>query len=225
MENIIKMNGFEIHLLNGFGIDNEKKYIILNHTRNLFRGEIHPFKNNLQFIYSNYNGNYNGRDKRIMFGGIDEFSLFITELQNKPFSIFKKQGEEAFYESLVPKIIKNWSKKTGCQYGRQGDWFFTPLKLKNKYHFLKLALCIILRHPKAKSQLEKSTFGIYEYSKSLLNTRHKLEIMPNSEKYQIIEFPSAMLIAKGTLSAPNHSSIILDEPHLLAQSNYLVQPD
>lgn len=225
MENIIKMNGFEIHLLNGFGIDNEKKCIILNHTRNFFRGEIHPFKNNLQFIYSNYNSNYNGRDKRIMFGGMDESSFFITELQNKPFSIFKKQGEEAFYNSLVPKIIKNWSKKTGAPYGRQGDFFYTPLKLKNKYDFLKLALCIILHHPKAKSQLKKSIFGTYEYSKLLLNTRHKLEIFPNSEKYEIIEFPSAMFIAKGILSAPNHKPIILEEPHLIAQSNYLVQPD
>lgn len=225
MENIIKMNGFEIHLLNGFGVDNEKNCIILNHTRNLFRGKIHHFKNNSQFIYSDYNSNHSGRDKRIMFGGTDESFLFLTEMQYKPLQILKEKGEEAFYESLVPKIIKNWSKKTGCPYGRQGDWFFTPLKLKNKGDFLELALCIILHHPKAKSQLKKSIFGIYEYSKLLLNTRHRLEIMLNSEKYEVIEFPSAMLIAKGTLSAPNHKLIILEEPHLLAQSNYLVQPD
>lgn len=217
MKNEIQMNGFKICLLNEFLVQDERKRIVLSNTPH-FKGIVYPLKESSQFIFDD-------KDKTIRFGGMDESHLFLTELTKRPFEIFKKYGEEAFYESLVPKVIKKWSEKTCVSYARQGDWFFIPLRIENKWDLVKLALNIIMNHPRGRRNLKKSEFGIYEYAKTLLNSRHKIEIMPNLEKYQIIKFPWRMFVAFGALSAPNHKAVILEEPHLLAQANYLVNPE
>lgn len=216
MKNEIQMNGFKVCLLNEFLVQDERKRIVLRNTRN-YKGIVYPLKDNSQFIFDD-------KDETIRFGGMDEQHLFLTELQKKPFDIFKRKGEAAFYDSLVPKVIKKWSEKIGVSYGRQGDWFFIPLRIEKKWDLVKLALNIKMHHPWARSRLRKSEYGIYEYAKTLLNSRHKLEIMSNSEKYQIIEFPWRMFVALGALSAPNHKTVVLEEPNLLAQSNYLINP-
>lgn len=216
MENEIQMNGFTICLLDEFRAQDERKRIVLRNTRN-YNGTMYPLKDNSQFIYDD-------KERTIIFGGMDESHLFLTELTKRPFEIFKKKGEDAFYESLVPKVIKKWSEKISVSYGRQGDWFFVPLKLKNKRDLLKLVLNIVLYHPRERSLLKKSKYGIYEYAKTLLNSRHKLEIMPNSEKCQIMEFPWRMFSALGTLSSPSHKAVVLEEPNLLVQANYLINP-
>lgn len=217
-----KMNGFEIRFLSGFHINDEDKQIILKYREDFPIIEIHPLKDDTQFIYYVYYG----CEKRVMFGGIDESSIFLTELEHKALKILKERGESAFYESLVPSVIKKWSEKTGVGFERQGEWFFTPLKLESRHDFLRLSLHILRYHPKkARNGLKKSDFSVFKYDKSLLNTNHRLKVLPDEEKYQIIEFPWEMFIILGTLVAPNHTKIILKEPYLLSRSNYLKTTD
>lgn len=218
MEDIIKMNGFEVHTFYGGEpfIDLENGNIFLNHKDDRFFAEFYPLKDRTQFIFHNYGK----AGSKIIFGGLDESNLFLIELEHKAFKIFTEHGEESFYDSLAPNIIKKWSKKTGAPYGRQGIWFFTPLRLSGWYDFLRLMFHIIKNHPK-KRRFSKAFIDHYKTSFQLLESNHFLSPLPEEEKFRIIFFPYEMFIAYGTLAAYGYKEVFLEKPHLLARLNYL----
>lgn len=213
IEEIIEMNGFKVYGFFGEKpfVDLENGNIFLNHTTDYFWAKFYPLKDKTQFIFHNWGE----AGSKIIFGGQDESNLFLIELEHEAFKIFTEHGEESFYDSLVPNIIKKWS-----SYGRQGVWFFTPLGLSGRYDFLRLAFHIIKNHPK-KRRFSKAFIDHYKTPFQLLDSNHFLSPLPEEEKFRIIFFPYEMFIAYGTLASYGHKEVFLEKPHLLARLNYL----
>lgn len=89
-----------------------------------------PLSSGKQFFIENL---IPGSHYEYYFGGTDndsEKTVFLAQIQKSSLEIFKQHGEDAFYDSLVPEVIRFFSRRMRDSGGigiikRQGCIFFT----------------------------------------------------------------------------------------------------
>ena len=149
------------------------------------------------------------------FGGTDESSAFLTELPEDVnfFAIYEMDGEEAFYESLKPGLVRNYEKRFRTTALRQGDLFAVPIgnwaDVKKAWH-LVIPVDLTLK----------------PVSSTILDTRHTLHgsatddfsiIYHAISNYSILSSIDCMF-GQGTLEAPDHEPLRLEGIHFITLS-------
>lgn len=214
--------------------------------------EIHLLKGGVQFLvmYPGTKTRWGSRcDGRTFFGGMDE-SPFITSLEDVPVAAFRAQGEDAFFEALIPHQIKTLQRRfPDASVSRQGDvWSF-----KLPYSWDELRAQVIPkpkylpvggrgRFYRAKMEREnhrmrvgyRMQIGQFNYLKSsppharVLGTNHSIKGPGGYVSLQTIENglgPFHMFVAEGMLTAPDHAPQVLQGgPHLMVRTPHLTDP-
>lgn len=208
-----------------------------NHTLFLpYREELewYPLKEGLQFLFrcgyrsQTISRSSLGRERlvpRVFFGGTDE-NPFLVEIHAHLLRIYLQYGEEAFYKALVPVPILVAKEISKREYVRQGDIFACPVPWLN-----------FEREYKTRKDIQR-----FNVSASLFMTRHTLRgrgftLVGVRPFYEDILDPKdivlsrlfrtteeILVIGEGTIECPDHSSLILKEPHLIAQTRFLFDP-
>ncbi len=165
-----------------------------------------------KLLLINHGTNY-ASGRRNSFCGRDEspFHAFVTEEAVKA---YKEGGSEGFFESLVPKLIKELRERPDIpdSYVRQGDWF------TNRLPFSWLEIEQFVRLGRGKE------FDIVEVKKeSLGGTRHHFT---GRLVREVPIFGWKCLLLEGVLSAPDHKDLVLSGgPHVIAQAANLADPE
>lgn len=157
----------------------------------------------------------------LYFGGTDE-QPFLVELELEVMKYLLLGGEDGFFEALKPEIIvwaeKQWGSRRTL---RQGDIFAYPVPVdhdlfsspfsKDLWSFILTSIENGVKKIVVTSVLESELFG----------TRHKFSgLIAGIEINQTDD----LVIAEGVIEAPDHASLHLNGPHLLAQADFLVSP-
>ncbi len=145
------------------------------------------------------------------FAGTDE-QPFCVRL-SLPFATFSKlidgEGEAAFYEYLKPDRLRHLEDKYGIKARRQGDIFAFPIR---DYQMHQLA------------QFYDLAFGpsyvFTEETLSIFGTRHTFEGLLLRYQESRSAHPQ-LIVAEGSLIAPDHAPMHIKEPHILFQTAHL----
>ena len=158
--------------------------------------------------------------QRTFFGWMDE-SPFLTPIDLEPYNALVDHGEQAFFESLVPKAIKKLVATFAGNPRRQGDiWSF---KLPWTWNELPL-------HFRAKNRKQRLKFRSHFQRILQLNqvsyvsgTNHTLMGRLYAGARIIVDNKTLVRtgIGEGVLRAPDHADQILDGPHALARTPHL----
>lgn len=152
-------------------------------------------KNNEQFIVADGDT----PSANIGFGGTDE-NPFLVNLQPFVLGIYLIEGEESFYQALVPPIIRLFSDVLEEDWKRQGDIFALPLP--EDWTSQKLML--------------DESFSV-ERSNPIFGTRHF--------GHGIFFESRGLTLFRGTVIAPDHSPLNLEDGlYALGQTAYLAHP-
>lgn len=150
------------------------------------------------------------------FGGVDDGHPFVSRMTSRvPYKAFEQEGEQAFYESLIPSLVTEWSERTHQPFGRQGDWYYCKIKKITFKSFFRL-LGLIFREPW--EEFWSSYFFWWRRSGFLGHTRHRVDGIA------IHLFGRSVVIARGILEAPDHPPVLLKKWHILARTPHL-RPD
>lgn len=190
--------------------------------------EIYPICNNMQILIKTTKDPFVGR---CYFGGTDnspERTPFLTEINPNNFVEYENEGEDAFYDSLIPDEIKFFSchprnnqfqkqlfKEEGLQkhpniIKRQGDIFAVPFP-----HEEEELMTIIGIMGKGKYTIDDD-FEEAE-GKMLFSTRHSF----NGFCLAGDDF----VIGEGRVSAPDHLPLVLKGLHLIMRASGLLNKD
>lgn len=168
---------------------------------------------NGKLLFISASGGYLGNlFVRFSFCGKDE-SPFHVFVQDKAVAAYKEGGSERFFESLVPKFMKELRDRPDIpdSYVRQGDWFANrlPFSWREIEQFVRLG--------------RGKEFGIEEVKKeSLDGTRHHFT---GRLARGVPIFGWKCTVLEGTISAPDHSPLVLSGgPHVIAQTANLTNP-
>lgn len=153
----------------------------------------------------------------VWFGGTDE-NPFLVRIDDRPFSEYCRHGPSGFYKSLTPEL-------PGDTYCRQGDIFATPIpftweEIVKAYKFI---------HGWAVEPIE---FKTDINGRGIFGTRHQLKGLVLDHTVRMPETfvggfgPNStyLVLAEGTVAAPDHADMELKEIHALAQTRYLRDP-
>lgn len=156
-----------------------------------------------------------GRRYEAWFGGTDE-KPFLVKLENNDWKNVWDKG--SFFDVITPRNIKKYVAAFGSdKLKRQGDIFAYPLPVQKKKEITAVYPDNI--HT-ANSWWSAPRKNIKE-GWSLFNTRHHLV---DGEIQIYSDHQKGSLIAKGVITAPDHDSLILNEYHILYQTEKLYDP-
>lgn len=164
-----------------------------------------------QFLYREYSQSSLG----IWFGGTDE-NPFLVQVGKEAFNAFKIRGEKGFYEALKPEVIKAIEKRFNLTSNRQGDIWAAPLP-SYSWHKVNFIALLCSGEPTEPQSIK---------SESIFGTRHRLTglyVDPVDKLLRLEEFPIPVF-AEGIIEAPDHTPMKLEGVHVLAQTEYLVNP-
>lgn len=172
--------------------------------------DIYPLQNGEQFLLVPKDGW--GWQIGPYFGGTDE-RPFVTEVARHYAETFLRDGEDAFYEALVPPVIKILQERIGGQLRRQGDIFALPLPLS------WTEMCAEYRRHKASGKRRMVTGS---GATRVLGTRHQLSGCW-AKREPVFRHGGQLVnvytrVVQGTLSAPDHADLVLHGPHAIARN-------
>ena len=151
----------------------------------------------------------------VWFGGTDE-NPFLVSIDELPFRWYCKYGPKGFYESLLPEL-------PGDTYRRQGDIFAAPIPFTWE-EVLKAYRYIL-------GWVDVEVIEIDEGDEGLFGTRHHLRGVILNRRVRMPETftsygpsPTWLVLAEGTVVAPDHADMKLEGVHALAQTRYLREP-
>jgi hypothetical protein len=191
---------------------------LANNEIELPRGcKLYPLKGGQNYIVSTEHY----ANKATYFFGLDE-GLFFTRLSQRSIQPFLQSGEEAFYESLKPWIIREFSQRTTDPPKRQGDIW--AIRIADNWDTISQE---VLGYPTSPCKEKSGRFNLF-------NTRHVLDgfmaaawITTSQKPARRFKKGKAVMKMKGayvvfgigTVAAPNHAPMILgDGIYALAQS-------
>lgn len=146
----------------------------------------------------------------IWFGGTDE-SPFLVQMD---IAVLEAYRRGHFYEYIVPTSMRTLTRKWGGSWKRQGDIFAYPLSFS--WDELKW----IGNFNKAEGLQVVATSLNAGKTERVLDTRHMLE----GKWCQITLAGRSMVVVEGVIRAPDHSDLLLENPHALDQTAYLHNP-
>ena len=142
----------------------------------------------------------------VWFGGTDENS-FLVRISNRPFSEYCRRGPVGFYQSLVPEL-------PGRTYKRQGDIFASPIP----YTWEDVLKAFKFIHGWVRSTVASQP---NEAGRGLFGTRHHLEGVTLETSTRIEGMEDFVVLAEGTVKAPDHTDMKLEGVHALHQTRHL----
>ena len=176
-------------------------------------GTICPISGGKQFLYR--------AGFSLFWGGLDEKNLFLNRVSpDLPARLEESDGEAQFFEAIKPPIIrlleKVWGKRGSS---RQGDIniYRLPPDWRGLYP-LKKALPLPRHGRILRTRHVHSGLRLWCYAGDYLQWVHSGD-MPSELDSSVI------LIASGWLRAPNHKTVRLSGPSVLARSAYLLTDD
>ena len=162
------------------------------------------------------------------FGGQDE-EPFLVEVTPEAIGQFYSNGEDAFYNYLIPRRIQSLSQECNIKPKRQGDIWALPLPEFVDCKTFELTAKIFFQPVYLRSVSDETLFG----------TRHRLtgrcfSLSPNRQ----LDFPISswmfgvrdsglrdqVMIAEGAVTAPDHKELNLVGMNILAQTTGLKRP-
>jgi hypothetical protein len=176
--------------------------------------ELHALKSGEQYL-----GRFRGESKYLFFG-TDEGS-FVTELNHAAFRSFQEGGENAFFSSLMPDIVKDYVALGKIAYQRQGE--FWTCEIASSWNEVLSPLTLITR---------TSPLGNPQNARNLqlLGSRHLLtgkimyfqrirQVMQRSGKAtkHTVKADNFVLIS-GIVEAPDHTPLVLPGVNVLAEN-------
>lgn len=184
-------------------------------------GEFVPLMGGEQFIYLYLS---HGRTQdAVCFGGTDE-NPFLAELgqgAKKVALAVAERGEGVFYSYLKPPSVKSLEQLLGVRARRQGDIFAVPVGWS--WPTLRaLASHIGLGTDGDETKtVEVRVFG----TRHVLRGQWLRTITFWKERWTTkVEREQHTLFATGVIEAPDHSALVLDGVHALAQVEVLAHP-
>lgn len=169
---------------------------------------------------------------QVYFGGTDE-KPFLTELTRVAYQALIDEGEEFFYQSLVPSRVAHLGHLWGALPKRQGDIWALPLPcdvwelngptldladlpvtfVVTDSEHTSLQLCLS-RHQLVKGlvwriRVTENRISIEQGVNSLAAARPSIE---------------NIVVCQGLIQAPDHTDLVLQEPHLIEQTANLRNP-
>jgi len=154
-------------------------------------------------------------ENSLWFGGTDE-NPFLVRLGSDVFDEFV-QSPKGFYSLLVPKLIRNLQEKfPSVTYVRQGDIFAFPLPYS--WEELEKAFNICHWYTLAYKEVKKAELMLF-------GTRHTLSgvNLVVGEESGFFRGLVTQLV-EGTVNAPDHTTRVLEGPHVIAQTAHLYSP-
>ncbi|MFC1686598.1 hypothetical protein ACFLZS_01560 [Patescibacteria group bacterium] len=161
--------------------------------------EFYPLQGGNQFLFFMPINNWR---KGLWFGGTDDKRIFLVELKQDMYKIFREDGEEMFYAYLKPSYIRELERNLKISSKRQGDIYAAPLE--KSWEEIKDDTVIFTKGKAKKPAKQLSIFG----------THHKL-----TGDYIVLD--SNQLIAEGRIESPGHKPLILEGLHAIAQTEAL----
>jgi hypothetical protein len=207
--------------------------------------EFHPLKNGEQFLvcYPGKKSRWSPED-RTFFGGMDE-SPFITSLKDTPLTAFQNNGEDAFYESLIPDVVKLMKKVLpDTEVRRQGDVWSVALpfsweNLPGISQGPKLVNVSGRRRTRLK-QRKQNLPALSDYQARMESLRSEPRFIPKvldtrnhsiKGRYVVADHFTIMgksmanfkaALGEGILRAPDHAELeLLGRAHLLARTPHI----
>ena len=168
-------------------------------------------RNGEQFLFKESRGD----ELHWYFGGTDGTRcIFLVKIDCQesnpnPINAYHNEGEQGFFNSLKPEIIRKLEKNIGHLTKRQGDQFAFPLPYPLESIRNTKFLWTGIPHD------EKSWWVATKYD-LLYKTRRKLEGNVHVVKTTLLG--ESVTIAEGTFTSPNHDPMILERPHIIARA-------
>jgi hypothetical protein len=159
-----------------------------------------------QFLFLSIAADDYNRQLNCWFGGTDELP-FLVQLNRYDWK--KAWAKDKFYEEIKPDIIKRFEGLYGPHTKRQGDIFAYELP-KELQDFEKLRALVLIGDDRI------TNFSDYS-NHSVFRTRHMIEGK--------ITIHWKHPIARGIIRAPDHADLVLDNWHILAQTEGLHTPE
>lgn len=153
----------------------------------------------------------------VWFGGTDE-NPFLVSIDDHPFSRYCRYGPKGFYESLLPEL-------PGNTYKRQGDIFTCPIpftweEIIKVYRYIHgWTVDIVEAKP---DERDGGLFGTRHHLKGV--TLNHTVRMPETFISSSGSSPTWLILAEGTIVAPDHTDMELKGVCALAQTLHLRDP-
>jgi hypothetical protein len=167
-----------------------------------------PFEGREVFLFCGTDTRTNAQT--LYFGGTDE-EPFLVRLNPEAGKFFNEGGEDGFIEALKPPIVKQAESLFMKTARRQGDIFAVPTLFCWKTVQLMAALGLGDSVP---------IHATVEDQSSVFGTRHLF----TGERMDLKVHGKTFEVAEGIVEAPDHASMELTFPHILAQTAYLWDP-
>lgn len=147
--------------------------------------------------------------------GLDDNSHFASRLNDASyFERLLQNGEQDFLDSLTPAFIKECAAEFGGDIIRQGDIFFTrfsPCAVSDAYSFVKY--------------IRFQLHGTRHFLTNGTMLELKAARRKNSHhRWPVFKGRQVQVIIRGTVEAPDHPNITIDEPHICMRSDAFQPP-
>lgn len=184
------------------------------------QAEFFALKAGEEFLYG-----YGGGSE-VYFGGTDE-AVFLTRLNEEPMLAFYGGEEEAFFEALVPPVIRRVSKVLRTPWVRQGDFYAIKWSLTT-WEAIELNHAVYSAQERKREKVKSmAVFGTrHRFTGQWLQAEGALgQEYGDYDGLVKVAVPLNAVFAEGVLRAPSHKPLcLLGGPHLLAQMECRVDP-
>lgn len=155
----------------------------------------------------------NGSIFRVWFCGMDE-SPFLTQLKMDCFSAFVKDGEPGFYDSLKPPVIKRCEEHFNIKTKRQGDIYACELPGMTWDDVRNFGRMSSGQEPVMHEDPPDGSARVFRTNHAFIGPWTCINMFGWREVH----------IVSGKMSAPDHKELVLETPHILAQSVGVIEP-
>ncbi len=162
-------------------------------------------------------GRYRRLSNSIFLIGIDDHNPFVTRMSSKRYQEFLKNGEKAFYRSLIPKSISLMFEYTSNPILRQGDVW--AIKVADDFgDILDGILCFPLAPNQERFTTDKKVLYYSTYSEPLMESRHEIRgdiiknifVVTSRTRRGDIKTIS-LFLGRGAIKAPDHPDLVIDD--------------
>lgn len=170
------------------------------------KGKFYSISGGQKFLFTANTTNRENDDRRsLFFGGMDE-SPFLVELEYRLVEDLVS-GEESFLSALKPSAVKKWETLLESEAKRQGDFF--AVASRNKVNWDSFFMSYLNVNGSEITMTIVKDF-------SLKGTRHGFT--------GILGKFNGLIVCQGRIEAPDHEPLLLEQPHLIEQSEGFVKP-